>query len=276
MSIKNGKLKLGRVRPKLIGLFWHKGVTIYGAPRRVSMSELELKLAYDKDNFIELPAVWDGYKSTKDVVYVPIHDGDIPVNLTMCDVTGFRPMTNEEMLNSLKAGHRPAVMGQERLIQEVLNHSSEVRSTTMTPMYGKLYPDGNWDGDIVNMVLHNESKDPTLSAIPLKALQRKGDYSPFCYAVTHAKDKNYPIILSPEEDNTFLLRTATAYYINIGEGYILIDNRKYKFELEDLTLGLDMDGDWVSTHMLHSNSVCNANVRIGRCIYKEIKILGEL
>ena len=175
-GLVNGKLKLGRVRPKLIGLFWHKGVTMYGSPRPIMMSELELKLVYNKDNFIELPAVWDGYKSTKDVVYVPIHDGDIPVNLTMCDVTGFRPMINEEMLNSLKAGHRPAVMGQEHLMQEVLNHGSKVMTAMMTPMHGELYP----------------------------------------------------------------------------------------------------DGDWVSTHMLHNNSVCNANSEIGKNNYKEIKILGEL
>lgn len=136
-GLVNGKLKLGRVRPKSIGLFWHKGVTMYGSTRPIMMSELELKLAYNKDNFIELPAVWG-------------------------------------------------------------------------------------------------------------------------------------------EDNTFMLRTATTYYINIAKGYILIDNRKYRFDLEDLILGLDMDGDWVSTHMLHSNSVCNANSEIGKNNYKEIKILGEL
>lgn len=209
-GLANGKLKLGRVRPKSIGFFWNKGVTMYGAPRPVMMSELELKLVYNKDNFIELPAVWDGSNSTRDVVYVPTHDGDITVNLTTCDVLGFRPMTNEEMLNSLKAGHRPAVMSQGHLMQEVLNHGSEVMSAMWI------------------------------------------------------------------EDNTFLLNTATTYYINIAEGYILIDNRKYKFELEDVSLRLDVDGDWVSTHVESKNLVCYANTSIGTIIYKEIKILGEL
>lgn len=143
-GLVNGKLKLGRVRPKSFGFFWNKGVTMYGALRPVMMSVLELKLVYNKDNFIELPAVWDG-----------------------------------------------------------------------------------------------------------KAEQ--------C-----------------EEDNTFLLNTATTYYINIAEGYILIDNRKYKFELEDVSLRLDVDGDWVSTHVESKNLVCYANTSIGTIIYKEIKILGEL
>jgi hypothetical protein len=79
-----------------------------------------------------------------------------------------------------------------------------------------------------------------------------------------------------EEDNTFLLNTATTYYINIAEGYILIDNRRYKFDLEDVSLRLDVDGDWVSTHVESKNLVCYANTSIGTIIYKEIKILGEL
>ena len=79
-----------------------------------------------------------------------------------------------------------------------------------------------------------------------------------------------------EVDNTFLLRTNATYPIDLREGYVLIDNRKYRFELEDLNLSLDMDGDWVSTNMLHSNLVCNASSRIGRNSYKKIKILGEL
>jgi hypothetical protein len=78
-----------------------------------------------------------------------------------------------------------------------------------------------------------------------------------------------------EEDNTFLLNTATTYYINLSKGYIVINDRKYKFELEDLNLSLDINGDWISTHKMQNNLVCNANSRIGEFIYREIKILGE-
>lgn len=76
-------------------------------------------------------------------------------------------------------------------------------------------------------------------------------------------------------DNTFLLRTNTNYPIDIRAGYVLIDNRKYKFELDTKGLGLDIDGDTIQTSMLNHAMVCRAGYKID-LNYKQIKILGEL
>lgn len=119
-------------------------------------------------------------------------------------------------------------------------------------------------------VLSDVCANITMELNPLTEIKMH-DYIAMCQEVT-----NVELAETWQEDNTFLLRAVTTYFIHVGEGYILIDNRKYRFELEDLNLSLDMDGDWISTHMLHSDLVCNANSRIGRNSYKKIKILGEL
>ena len=76
-------------------------------------------------------------------------------------------------------------------------------------------------------------------------------------------------------NNTFLLRTNTNYHIDIRAGYVLIDNRKYKFELDTKELGLDIDGDAIQTSMLNHAMVRRAGYEI-YLNYKQIKILGEL
>lgn len=186
------KIKLGKIKPMRI--FWHIGAHIYGPHRHIVMSELELKLAYNKDGFVELPATWGGDNIS---IKPPFIDYDV-----------------------------------------------------LSDVYANI---------TIDPIPHTEEQ-----------LQQYGDMCKDSFNV-----EDFRQAWKTHVDNTFLLRTNATYPIYLREGYILIDNRKYRFELDTKGLGLDIDGDGIQTSIADHTMVCRSGCRID-LNYKKIKILGEL